>query len=123
MHHAAKSNSINIATIIKHVMRDLGDEDKLKSIFNAPDENGFSPVFLAIENFNMDMFDFLLKNNLFEITQREKRNNESVKDFLDRNCLMPFDGKSEDGLFNGILYLLGGGSTIDQEDDPSYQMI
>ena len=84
MHHAAKSNSINIATIIKHVMRDLGDEDKLKSIFNAPDESGFSPVFLAIENFNMDMFDFLLKNNLFEITQREKRNNESVKDFLDR---------------------------------------
>jgi ankyrin repeat protein len=123
MHHAAKNNSINIANIIKHVMRDIADEEKLKELFNAHDDYGLTPIFIAIENFNMEMFEFLLKNDLFEITQKETRNNEGIMDFLDRNCLMPFDGRCPDGLFNGILYLLGGGSSEDQEDDPSYQMM
>jgi hypothetical protein len=54
MHHAAKSNAHNIATLLKHINR-----EKLSQIpeaYNQADVSGYSPVFHTIVSLNLEMF-------------------------------------------------------------------
>ena len=95
LHLAAKSNSIGVAKILKHVFNDISTNKD--STYTTQDNNVFfdlnrtnlqgqSPIFLTVQPRNNAMLKFLLKESKGSITMKEGKG-DTIKEQIMRHTL------------------------------------